>query len=102
MGYLECDAGKTSLNQSSEPAFVITMPMPSKKHTKRKEMKAYAERRSRQKSRGGSTATPIQHSDVITDVVQYLGIRSLVRFGATRKSNRAAVAKEVERAGRHA
>jgi hypothetical protein len=78
-----------------------------KKQAKRNERKVYAERRSRQKSRGGSTAKPagvgllLEHSDVIADVVQYLGVRSLVRFGATRKSNRAAVAKEVERRKAH-
>ena len=49
------------------------------------------------KSEGG-VGSLLEHSDVIAEnVVRFLGVRSLVSFGATSKSHRVAMEEEVER-----
>jgi hypothetical protein len=69
-------------------------------------MQAEAERRSRRTSRAGSAATTddgvglllaLAHNDVIAHIAQFLGVRSLVRFGATSITHRIVAAREVER-----
>ena len=53
---------------------------------------------SNKKSRTGNNGSPLDASGFIaTAVVQFLGVRSLVRFGATNQSNKAVVYEEVGR-----